>query len=192
MAEKKRRGSVSRFERTDRDSANRSIARTLLTTAELLRREALEAKRRDIVGGTRARGHALSDGTIVPPSQRARGALLDEFPAHHRDDKAARFDREERDAGRVLRAAFWSQLGDPPLCPGGESGRRAAREFVARLTATLERGAWTRNEVTILRQMVKRWTRRADGLDERFNKVGNRRGRLPRPVEQEIQKARQA
>lgn len=188
----KRAKRISRFETSDARSTTRKVARTLLSTAEFLRREALEARRRDIVGGTRARGHVLADGTIIPPASDARRAILDEFPSHHRDDRAERFDREEREAGRVLRAAFWSQLGDPPLCDGGESGKRRAREFVKHIQRVMERGAWTRNENTILREMLKIWTRRADGLDARFNKVGNRRGRLPRHVEREIQKAREA
>lgn len=176
----KRHGPPGRFE--DGHSETRKIARRLLNVAEGLRREQLEQRRKDIAGGTLARGHTLADGTPVPPSQRARVALFEERP--HRDDRAQRFDREERNAGRHLRAAFWSTLGEPPLCNPGD--KQAARAYVKQIEATLERGLWTRNEVTMLRQLYRKWDKRAKGEDARFNMVGNRRGRLPRPIEQKV------
>lgn len=87
--------------------------------------------------------------------------------------------------GAKARAAYWSSLGDPPDCEPGD--HEAARLFHRQILRTLDQGGWTRSERSALYMMERRWRRRMDGLDPRFEEAGTTgAGRLPRHVEKRI------
>jgi hypothetical protein len=78
-------------------------------------------------------------------------------------------------------AAYWAVLGVSPVCGPGD--RRAAAAFLARIEQALERGGWTKTEWRNLQGLYETWSRRAAGMDPRFELAGVRAGRLPRDAE---------
>ena len=72
------------------------------------------------------------------------------------------------------RAAYHYYLGDPPRLRAGD--RDDARVFLRKIEAVLAMYGWTNSEQAKLRRMRKKWQRRADGLDARFEAAGNMEG----------------
>lgn len=96
-----------------------------------------------------------------------------------RERAAEAFERVEREAHPAQwahRSAFSHIVGDPvQLGPGDVVGARTKLDAIMR---AIDKGGWTRNEWARLHRMRKTWQARADGLDMRFNTVGNRQGGL--------------
>lgn len=82
-------------------------------------------------------------------------------------------DQAERRAGRKLRAAFYSMIGDAPIL--GPADHDGAIEYLRRISAAIARGGWTKREWTRLSELHKKWFRRANGTDPYFEVYGNRR-----------------
>lgn len=71
-----------------------------------------------------------------------------------------------------LRSAYWSIVGDQPqLGPGDREGAKAV---LSRIQQAINLGHWKRSEWRRLYAMEKKWARRAQGRDVRFNLFGNR------------------
>lgn len=82
-------------------------------------------------------------------------------------------DRREREAhpNRVLRSAYWSILGHiPQLGPGDRQG---AANILTRIRRAIAQEGWKRAEWRRLYAMEKKWLRRSEGRDVRFNLFGN-------------------
>jgi hypothetical protein len=79
-------------------------------------------------------------------------------------------------------------IGDAPECGPGDHDR--ARRYVDKIEHALERGGWSNTHRNRLYRLRALWTARAQGLDPRFEIVGSQVGRLPRAVENEIDKER--
>lgn len=90
--------------------------------------------------------------------------------------------RPSERAERTGRAAYWTLLGgSSPKCR--PSDRILAASFLAKIELAIDRGGWTRNEWRNLHQLYERWSRRANGMDPRFELVGTHPGRLERNME---------
>lgn len=53
-----------------------------------------------------------------------------------------------------------------------------AARFLDRIKHAIDIGGWTRSEWRRLRLLEMKWGARAEGVDPRFNEVGNRKGGL--------------
>lgn len=83
-----------------------------------------------------------------------------------------------------MRAAFWNELGAPPICDPGDTA--TARLYHRRIMTLVDRGGWTHSERTQLTELEKVWGKRARGEDMRFLFAGNRPGRLDKQTEKQI------
>lgn len=84
----------------------------------------------------------------------------------------------EREAyGEPLQAGYRYLIGPPPNCL--PSDRAAACLYLAKIDKAIleseDNGGWTRSEWRRLRALRAKWKNRAEGVDPRFDLVGNRR-----------------
>jgi hypothetical protein len=77
--------------------------------------------------------------------------------------------------GSPLRAAFYQYLPEVPI--RRYLGLEWARRYVAEIQRVLDREEWTRDERNRLKQLKKKWQRRADNQDARYNRCGTLGGR---------------
>lgn len=86
--------------------------------------------------------------------------------------------REYRESTGQRRLRYtWHQITGP--CPRVKWGdRNAAKDYLDRLLAAMDTGGWNHSELAGLYIAIKRWAARAQGLDHRYNLVGNRQGGL--------------
>jgi hypothetical protein len=101
-----------------------------------------------------------------------------------REDQAVRerLGITPKDYGTCWHAAYREMIGErPELGPGDVDG---ARLYHSRIVAAIEKGesdgCWTDSETCRLKRMELKWRRRAEGLDARFQILGNRNGGTPR------------
>lgn len=74
---------------------------------------------------------------------------------------------------------FYAYLPPAPTTPDAA----AARAYWRATCQLLDKGGWTRGEWAGLRRLEKRWRRRVDGDDARWNVVGAKPGRLVSELE---------
>lgn len=94
-----------------------------------------------------------------------------------RDDKRGRVPRKPH-----YSRTFYQFLPPPPSVPD----KLQARVYLSAVEKLVNRGGWTRAEWVGLRRLQKRWQRRVDGDDLRWNMVGSKSGRLPAAIEQAL------
>lgn len=80
--------------------------------------------------------------------------------------------------GAPLRAAFYAYLPDVPLTRHLPAD--FARNYLAQIHRVQEMQQWSRRECERLRVLERRWSRRASGLDARYNEYGTAPGRTNR------------
>lgn len=83
--------------------------------------------------------------------------------------------------GSLRTSAYYAIIGAPPECGPGECA--LALEYLHKIEKAILQGGWTEYESIRLRQLRRRWERRAFGRDPRFMAVGTRDGRLPAEAE---------
>ena len=76
----------------------------------------------------------------------------------------------QRPFGKGLRAAFYAYLPEAPT--GRWLTRQDAANYVAKIHDVIEMQCWPRHERERLRQLLRKWERRARGEDARFNALG--------------------
>lgn len=74
-----------------------------------------------------------------------------------------------RPFGSGLRAAFYAHL---PESPRGHVTRDQAQRYLNQIRHVREMGGWSRSERERLRVLERRWEKRAEGRDARFNALG--------------------
>lgn len=94
-----------------------------------------------------------------------------------------------KDYGKRWRSTIWSEIGEAPVC--GPADHAQAETFWYRIVKAIdkaaygsdpEEGGWSPSERVRLYQLEKKWRKRKDGLDPRFEVVGTLRG-TPGPRE---------
>lgn len=76
--------------------------------------------------------------------------------------------------GKPLRAAFYAYLPESPRATCGT--KDAAVWYLAKVNETIEMQCWSRSEQERLRQIQRKWERRAASRDSRYNAIGTTRG----------------
>lgn len=79
-----------------------------------------------------------------------------------------------RPFGRPLRAAFYAYLPDVPRTRNLPAD--FARDYLRRIRDVQEMQCWSRRERLRLRVLERRWERRAEGRDGRYNTLGTQPG----------------
>lgn len=95
--------------------------------------------------------------------------------------RSEREDRESagitaKDYGTRWQSAYRVEIGNSPECGGGD--REAARQFWSRIVAAIEKGGWTPAENNRLHLLERKWRKRKDGEDPRFEVIGTWRGNV--------------
>lgn len=80
-----------------------------------------------------------------------------------------------RPFGKPLRAAFYHYLPDVPLTRYLPAD--FAQNYLRKIHEVQEMQCWSRKERERLRQLERRWAKRAAGKDSRYNRLGTKPGR---------------
>lgn len=83
-------------------------------------------------------------------------------------------DREERESRglKCLKYTWRTEVGPTPQVKFGD--KEAAKTYLRKLEAAIDRGGWTTSEALGLYHARKVWSARAKGDDPRYAEVGNR------------------
>jgi hypothetical protein len=94
---------------------------------------------------------------------------------------------KEAHGGQPLRANYWWFIGDIPEVRARDFN--TCRQIVEKLEqARIECAPLTSSEHSRLTQLIKKWSHRAAGEDQRFNVRGTKRGALTNAEKERLQK----
>ncbi len=165
LSQQRRQGQA----RTRQRRRRRRIAEQVV--ADFAAKHALPA----IVGDARRRAKLVLNLTQLPAILSTRELSDLETTLSHRI----------KTGGQRGKAAYWSTIGKPPECAPGDT--TSALIFYRRVLHAIEAGGWSRSECAALHVLAKRWLKRAQGKDARFQLVGTRGpGRLHEALERQI------